>query len=85
MLGWQIDAYRNVFRTVQMRCPDGPLTEDHLWAVLRAGRCAGRWEIFAARESEAERVRIDAGRWEWQLDGGRRVFEVEPTGRAGSP
>ena len=76
LLGWQLDPYPEVFRLVQTVCPDGPLTAEWVWKLLREGRCAIRYSIHEARASQAVEVRFPSGRVELQLDGGRRVYEI---------
>ncbi|MEX2206194.1 MAG: hypothetical protein WEF50_08210 [Myxococcota bacterium] len=76
LLGWQLDPYLQMFRGVQTVCPDGALEPDAVWAQLRAGACAIRWGVYAARAGEAVEVRLPAGRVELQLDGGARLLEL---------
>jgi hypothetical protein len=76
LLGWQLDPYGEMFRLVQTVCPDGPLTPDWIWTVLREGRCWIRYSLYEDRASEAVEVRFPSGRIELQLDGGRRVWEI---------
>lgn len=76
LLGWQLDPYHQVFRLVQTVCPDGPLTAEWVWKVLREGRCWIRYSLYESRSSQAVEVRFPSGRVELQLDGGRRVYEI---------
>jgi hypothetical protein len=76
LLGWRLDPYGEMFRLVQTVCPDGPLTPEWIWTVLREGRCSIRYSLYEDRSSEAIEVRFPSGRIELQLDGGRRVWEI---------
>lgn len=76
LLGWQLDPYEQQFRLVHTLCPDGPLTPERVWRILREGRCRIRYTLYDARADEAEEVRFPSGRVELQLDGGRRVLEI---------
>lgn len=76
LLGWQIDPYVEVFRSVQTLCPDGPLEQPALWQALRSGACWIRYRLFDSRADESREVRFPSGRVELQLDGGRRVLEI---------
>ncbi len=78
LLGWQLDPYLEVFRSVQTLCPDGPLEEEALWQVLRSGACWIRYRFYEDRADEATEVRFPSGRVELQLDRGRRVLEIRP-------
>jgi hypothetical protein len=80
--GGQVDPYLEVFRGVQMNCPDAPLEPESVWSLLRSGRCSIRWRVWEARAAEAKEVRFPSGRSELQLDGGRRVLEVLPVPRS---
>jgi hypothetical protein len=76
--GGQVDPYLEIFRGVQMHCPDAPLEPRAVWMLLRSGRCSIRWAVWDGRAAEAREVRFPSGRRELQLDGGRRVLEVFP-------
>jgi hypothetical protein len=78
LLGWQLDPYLEVFRSVQTLCPDGPLEEAALWQALRSGACWIRYRFYEDRADEATEVRFPSGRVELQLDRGRRVLEIRP-------
>lgn len=82
LLGWRIDAYAEVFRTVQTMCPDGILEPAAIWQALRSGACWIRYRIYDERAEEAREVRFPSGRLELQLDGGRRVLEIRQPPRA---
>jgi len=84
LLGWQIDPYAEVFRTVKTMCPDGPLEPAAIWQALRSGACWIRYRIYDERAEEAREVRFPSGRLELQLDGGRRVLEIRQPPRRGS-
>jgi hypothetical protein len=75
-LGWQLDAYDEMFQLVQTVCPDGPLTPEWIWTVLREGHCWIRYSLYEDRASEAVEVRFPSGRLELQLEGGQRVWEI---------
>lgn len=79
ILGWRLDAYREIFRLVRTRCPAGPLEAESLWAALRAGRCSIRYAVNEERAAQAREVAFPSGRTELQLDSGRRVLEIGPT------
>jgi hypothetical protein len=70
LLGWQIDPYTDLFRSVQTWCPDGPLDAHALWTALRSGRCWIHYAIFEGA-GESREVVFPSGRRELQLDGGR--------------
>ena len=76
LFGWQLDPYLQMFRGVQMVCPDGPLEAAAVWAQLRAGACVIRYGVYESRAGEAVAVRFPSGRVELQLDGGARVLEL---------
>lgn len=76
--GGQLDPYLEVFRAVQMHCPDAPLESELVWALLRGGRCSIRYRVWEGRVEPAKRVVFPSGRSELQLDGGRRVLEISP-------
>jgi len=76
LLGWQLDPYARMFRTVQTVCPDGPLETAALWAALRGGRCHVHLPLFEADRARAREVVLPSGRRELQLDGGDRVLEI---------
>ena len=76
LFGWQLDAYRDMFPLVRMRCPEGPLEEDALWRALRSGRCHIHYALHAGRAAEASEVSFPSGRVELQLDSGERVLEI---------
>lgn len=76
--GGQLDPYLEVFRAVQMHCPDAPLEPEAVWGVLRAGHCSIRYRIWEGRAAGARRVVFPSGRSELQLDGGRRLLEILP-------
>jgi hypothetical protein len=76
--GGQVDPYLEVFRAIQMHCPDAPLEPRAVWGVLRSGRCSIRYRVWEARAAQAREVRFPSGRTELQLDGGRRVLEIMP-------
>ena len=78
LLGWQLDPYAQVFRSVQTLCPDGPLEEDDLWRALRSGACWIRYRMHEERADDAREVRFPSGRVELQLDDGRKVLEIRP-------
>ena len=76
LFGWQLDPYAQQFSGPRMVCEDGPLEAAHVWRVLREGRCVIRYANYGARAAEAVRVGFPSGRFELQLDGGRRVLEI---------
>lgn len=76
LLGWQLDPYAQVFRSVQTLCPDGPLEEEPLWQALRSGACWIRYRLHEGRADAATEVRFPSGRVELQLDDGRKVLEI---------
>jgi len=81
LLGWQLDPYARMFRTVRTVCPDGPLEAAALWQALRAGRCHVHFPLFESRRGEAREVVLPSGRRELQLDAGARVLEIhQPPG-----
>jgi hypothetical protein len=80
--GGQVDPYLEVFRGVQMHCPDAPLEPRSVWTLLREGRCSIRYRVWDARAADAREVRFASGRVELQLDGGR-VLEILPVPRSG--
>ncbi len=85
LLGWQLDPYVEVFRSVQTLCPDAPLEESALWEALRSGACWIRYRLYEARADQAREVRFPSGRSELQLDGGRRVLEIRQPPRSAPP
>jgi hypothetical protein len=78
LLGWRLDRYERMFRTVQTVCPDGPLEPAALWAALRAGRCHVHFALLEAERARAREVVLPSGRRELQLDGGTHVLEIHP-------
>lgn len=76
LLGWQLDPYARIFATVQMRCPDGPLTAEYVWSALRSGHCWIRYALYDDRAGEAREVSFPTGRVELWLDDGKRVLEI---------
>ncbi len=76
LLGWQLDPYEQMLPTVVTVCPDTALEPEALWRGLRSGRCWIRYALYDDRADESEKVVFPSGRSEWQLDGGRRVFEI---------
>lgn len=76
VLGWQLDPYAQMFRSVQTVCSDVQLDPESIWAALRSGRCWIRYSVFEDRAEEAQRVEFPSGRVELQLDDGRRLYEI---------
>jgi hypothetical protein len=76
--GGQVDPYLEVFRGVQMHCPEAPLEPRAVWDVLRSGRCRIRYRVWEGRASEAVERTFPSGRSELWLDRGRRVLEIGP-------
>ncbi|MFQ5697294.1 MAG: PHP domain-containing protein [Myxococcota bacterium] len=86
VLGVQLDPYRLSFTSVQMRCPEGPLTADSIWAALRQGRCAVHWRIRDGRRGAARRVVFPSGHTELWLGGDDEILEVQnPRAREPGP
>ncbi len=75
-LGYALDPYAASFAWVRTLCPDGPLTAEWIWSLLREGRCRIRYRIYEDRAAEAVEVRFPSGRVELRLDGGERVLEI---------
>jgi hypothetical protein len=77
LFGWQLDPYPQMFRGARMVCPQAPLEPAAVWAMLRGGACAIRFEFYEPRAGEAVAVTVPSGRVELQLDGGARVLELD--------
>ena len=84
LLGWQIDPYAEMFRSVQTWCPDGPLSEEPIWTALRSGQCWIHYAIFEG-SGEPQEVILRTGRRELQLSRGKRLLEIHQPRFEGAP
>jgi hypothetical protein len=80
LLGWQLDPYLDTFRSVQTRCPDGPLEPAALWLALRSGACSIHYASFDDW-GEPTLTRFPSGRTELGFPDRDRVLEIrQPPG-----